>query len=365
MSSPEGKLHFTLRWQGNRVAATVESTRLVEACRIFERQSVADTLKRLPLLFNICGQAQSVAAIRAVESIIENYASDAVEQQRDLLLAFESLREHLWRILIDWPVLSGEKPLYNVLSAIHQQLQVLQAQINPGNLLTQQPGRKAAAVELTSLMPVWQNLAGEIEGLLKDDPGNIPAQFLGPLRQQPWSSRGHCLERLPDLPAGELAGAFESIEDFAARPQWSGKPFETGPYARQLNHPRLIQARELYGHGVYTRLTARVVEVGQLLDFISECLQTNTFADSQRGQQGIAQVEAVRGRLIHAVELESDRIRRYRILAPTEWNFHPQGIAIQMLSSLDDPEQMETQAAWIIQAIDPCVGYDIAVIDET
>ena len=370
MTNPEGKLNFTLQWQEDGVSARVESTRPVQACHVFQQCTVADTLKRLPLLFNICGQAQSVAAVRAIESISENYASDSVEKQRDLLVAFESIREHLWRILLDWPVLAGEQPLTGKLSPWHQQLLALQNRINPNGELTQQPGQKAVAADFSSLNIPWQGLSTEIGEMLKGDSGDIPLStpecLLEPLRQQSWSALGGLyLDTLPEMPARELAEAFESIHDFVALPEWAGKVFETGPYARQLNHPRLIQARELYGHGVYTRLTARIVEVSQLLDWISQSFQDNTMADLQRGEQGIAQVEAVRGRLVHAVELKGDRISRYRILAPTEWNFHPQGIAMQMLSSLDDPEQIEKQAAWVIQAIDPCVGYDITVIDET
>ena len=44
-----------------------------------------------------------------------------------------------------------------------------------------------------------------------------------------------------------------------------------------------------------------------------------------RGRRGRA------GRLIHAVEIADGVVKRYRILAPTEWNFHPQGAAAKGL----------------------------------
>jgi coenzyme F420-reducing hydrogenase alpha subunit len=78
---------------------------------------------------------------------------------------------------------------------------------------------------------------------------------------------------------------------------------------------------------------------------------------------GLAQVEAARGRLVHRVELEHDGVRRYRILAPTEWNFHPAGAAAQGLMHLpaEEPEVLRRLAALLINAVDPCVGYDLRV----
>jgi hypothetical protein len=56
-------------------------------------------------------------------------------------------------------------------------------------------------------------------------------------------------------------------------------------------------------------------------------------------------------------------VRRYRILAPTEWNFHPDGAAAQALMRLpaQDPAFLRRLAAMLINAVDPCVGYDLRV----
>ena len=42
--------------------------------------------------------------------------------------------------------------------------------------------------------------------------------------------------------------------------------------------------------------------------------------------QGFAAVDSARGRLYHSLHLDAaGRIADYRIVAPTEWNFHPDG----------------------------------------
>jgi Ni,Fe-hydrogenase I large subunit len=71
---------------------------------------------------------------------------------------------------------------------------------------------------------------------------------------------------------------------------------------------------------------------------------------------------AARGLLLHRVTLQAGQISDYRILAPTEWNFHPQGVVAQALGSLrGDPEWVERAAGQLIEAIDPCVGYSLSI----
>ena len=78
---------------------------------------------------------------------------------------------------------------------------------------------------------------------------------------------------------------------------------------------------------------------------------------------GIGQVEAARGHLVHRVVLDDGWVRRYQILAPTEWNFHPAGVVARGLGGLVDSDEptLRRQAALLINAMDPCVGYDLRV----
>jgi len=74
-------------------------------------------------------------------------------------------------------------------------------------------------------------------------------------------------------------------------------------------------------------------------------------------------VEAARGRLMHRIKIAQGRVADYAILAPTEWNFHPEGIAVQGLKGLlfESEAQLRQQAALWINAIDPCVGYELKI----
>ena len=67
--------------------------------------------------------------------------------------------------------------------------------------------------------------------------------------------------------------------------------------------------------------------------------------------------------VVHGVVVEGDRVADYRILAPTEWNFHPAGRVAQALAGLDgsDDNGLRERAGLLIEAVDPCVGYELVV----
>ena len=78
---------------------------------------------------------------------------------------------------------------------------------------------------------------------------------------------------------------------------------------------------------------------------------------------GIAAVETARGTLLHRVDLAEGRVVRYRILAPTEWNFHPDGAFVRGL--IGCPAKSETEArgaaGLLAHALDPCVSIETRV----
>jgi hypothetical protein len=78
---------------------------------------------------------------------------------------------------------------------------------------------------------------------------------------------------------------------------------------------------------------------------------------------GLAWTEMSRGLLIHWARLEdaaaapdTARVARFRVLAPTEWNFHPSGeLALAMTDGRFDAEATRLAAL----ALDPCVRFDL------
>jgi Ni,Fe-hydrogenase I large subunit len=66
-----------------------------------------------------------------------------------------------------------------------------------------------------------------------------------------------------------------------------------------------------------------------------------------------------RGLLLHWVQLDAQgRVDAYQVVAPTEWNFHPDGALAQALMRLS-PQDI-TGAALLGKAFDACVDCQVS-----
>ena len=360
----------------------IESTRPLLASRLFEGKAIGEVLETIPLLFNVCGRAQSVAAIRAVESAQQTPATAPVEQGRSLLIQLETLREHLWRVLLEWPEFHGQKRETVPLAGWMADIQAINGLIDPGGRLCREPGLSEAAASSEDLQ---RRLAALCDGLGQGLFGCPPQRFatfdagalddwvdntdtpasrmLRFVRDQGWEALGPTSAAvLPALPAEALRARIDAddADRFIARPTWDGRPRETGPAARHSGHPLITGLQDRFGRGLLLRLAARLLDMAETI----AGLQGPLMDDRPMPEvPGLCQLEAARGRLCHRVLLEGDRIERYRILAPTEWNFGPEGPAAQALADIagKPAETAKTQAQLLIHAIDPCVGFDLEV----
>ena len=64
---------------------------------------------------------------------------------------------------------------------------------------------------------------------------------------------------------------------------------------------------------------------------------------------------------MHRIGLDGELVTSYRMLAPTEWNFHPRGVVYQALTALDPGDDLGHLGSLLVEAVDPCVGYDLEV----
>ncbi|MCB1966471.1 MAG: nickel-dependent hydrogenase large subunit, partial [Candidatus Accumulibacter sp.] len=80
---------------------------------------------------------------------------------------------------------------------------------------------------------------------------------------------------------------------------------------------------------------------------------------------GLARVETARGTLLHRIELDGERVASYRIVAPTEWNFHPRGAFVREITGrrVATRAEAELAARRLALSLDPCVSFAVAVDD--
>ena len=153
-------------------------------------------------------------------------------------------------------------------------------------------------------------------------------------------------------------------EDFIRFPMWAGHCRETSSLTR-TGSSLLEDSKDSYGNGLFTRSLARLTELAQFSASI-QSEESNPVAPSDTSitdAPGIGAAHAARGLLIHRVKIAADKIEKYQVLAPTEWNFHPEGVVARSLETLTgNRDQLKEKATMVISAIDPCVSYDLEIL---
>ncbi|NEX20454.1 hypothetical protein G3480_09055 [Thiorhodococcus mannitoliphagus] len=201
-----------------------------------------------------------------------------------------------------------------------------------------------------------------------------PARLLRSVIESDESALGSCaVAALPELDNATLAACLMGPEaaSFIAQPHWGGEPHETSPLSRRAGSALIRALRASHGNGLLTRLSAQILEVAQLMVALRqpgpEDAALASDADAPMPGVGMGLAEAARGRLVHLARLENDRVLDYRILAPTEWNFHARGPVAMGLAAMPDSEdaRLRRRAELLIMAIDPCVAYDLSLVSDT
>jgi len=383
--TPAGEITIELTHRAGQVGAVkIDSTR-PEAARVFRGKTPEQLLSMVPLLFSLCSNAQAYAALLACRAALSLDAELEADAARECLVQLETVREHAWRILLDWPVLLGQPADKLALAALLK----LDRQFKPclfkdgeafkldSQLQIDGPFLQTLLVELTSLID-QAIFAGGRSGFLAisdevhlrdwlDSNTGLAAQLLNAVYQCDWPLLGNSpVLGLPELDPAELNRQMQNTDPlaFCRTPQWQGRCFETTPLSRQQASPLLADLHGRYGNGLLLRFVAVLLEVAAIPQGLKPSL--GTMSACAADGIGLAQLQAARGLLIHRLALRQGRVYDYRIVAPTEWNFHPDGVLAQDLKSLqaDDVDGLRQQAEWLINAVDPCVQYRLILMPE-
>ncbi len=384
----EGEVSVALSVADERVTAVkLQSTRPTMLSRVLEGKRVEEALGMVPLLFSLCGRAQAVAGVTAAEQALGLPADPATVALRGWLVVAEQVQETLWRLLVDLPAAVGEAAPVERVAAVRQRLAALFKQVQ-GAQRMQLPGTAPEPPDTAALEDTVEALtacfATDVFG--RDTGGWSTAEAFGQ-----WLERGEtvvaralrCFDAQADhssegaglLTAAavndevcELAAQLLADPTFAAAPQWRAGHPETGALARRWHAPLIAALRAAGCDRRLLRQAARLDELAAALALL-RTVPAPEQAEAWLGGgplemgSGYAWVETARGLLLHAVSIADGRIAAYRILAPTEWNFHPHGPLTRELAGWPaaDFGELERQARLAVLALDPCVGFKVAI----
>jgi hypothetical protein len=156
----------------------------------------------------------------------------------------------------------------------------------------------------------------------------------------------------------QLAEMLSVQPNFAQHPTWLGQCTENGPWTR-------LHLRQQHTCvTVWRRLSSRWLELIELANASAPNTSSARVPLLASGAlllangQALAWCEMARGLLFHWARWDDQGILQdYKVLAPTEWNFHPKGALAQAVAALSpgDTQAAQTLAA----AFDPCVACSV------
>lgn len=420
--NPEGQIEIDLVvYPNGDKQIEIINNRPVKAAQLLVGKSVNEALMIIPLLFHVCGKAQGMAAISAIEGALQVRIDERTRSSRMVLTDMELIREHLLRIFLDWPETILDCEMGN-------------------KAHTSKGGHENCLPQIMKLLPLFEDAlfgdskAFSLEGRAQPDHCKLDVAF-GQLEDflcqnvfgcapdlwasadsrsvvlhwmangktiaakscqkilaAGWAAEGICKTAyLPEISAQEWRKTLFANNDLAffAAPQWQGAPCETSALSRNHQHPLLQTVITHCGTGLLARHISRLVELAlvfmrlkhtirSLVDDKNKNLSELTSIEHNEPEikvssPGIGVVEAARGLLVHGVKIDRSnsadqnpglsKIEDYRILAPTEWNFHPSGSLAMALKGIrgKDLSHVRQMAEMLIPSIDPCVATKLEV----
>ncbi len=362
----EGRIDIQLKTRGVAPATVaIQSSRPQLAQKLLGGRAPEEAAHLAGLIFSLCGKAQRVAAKAACEAASGVMPAAAVSRARETAVLLELAQEHAWRFLLDWPQQQGMPPDQAGQSRLRQSaadpthfLETLDELLRTTLL------GEAADVWLARGLAgfdAWRHAGATATARLFAGLGegaDIGISQAGPLPP---------LAILEDAEAHELARRALDEPAFCGQPLWRGAPAETGALARMREQPLLAAWIAQRGCGAGARLLARLLELTELPARLAEC-SAGILAGSiwvrawpLSNNTGLAGVETARGLLFHVARLREGKVEQYRIVAPTEWNFHPAGPLCQALAGLAPGDGLDARARLVAQSLDPCVAFGIEV----
>ena len=379
MNSLAGELTIDLATRDGAITAVdIASTRPQVADRLLAGRLAEAAVAMVPQLFTVCGRAQAIAAEIALQAARGEPADDpALSRARTHRIETEIAQEYLWRALIDWPQAVGADADAGVLAELRRALAVDPAGAHEATRdalrhVTEQAvlGGSAQAWFEREHVPAFEIWIARA--------ATPAARYLGAVQRE---GARHGAPRsdadVPLLPAftqaavlREVAAALFAAPDFARQPLLDGRPAETGAVGRLSAHPLVAALLASFGRSTLTRLAARVTELARIAAGVAApapLFGRLTLTANDGVRRGVGWVETARGVLVHLIDLApgpgEERVAHYRVLAPTEWNFHPRGALAAGLLGVHAPgaAELRRRAEWLVQALDPCVAYALRI----
>ncbi|MGY5810263.1 hydrogenase assembly protein HupF [Rhizobium sp. LEGMi198b] len=313
-------------------------------------------------VFSLCGCSQSVAARLATLNAAG--LPMPVEEQFTAMAGVlaERIFETLRGLILHWPSSMSAGLVAQAGQYLRGALTASQAII--GESREKKANRSALAANARRLADAAERL-----GIAKDDglpPDDTACAAIFRDIKNDRTFPGRRPDPLTAADDAEVIAHLCNNAHYCALPHLDGRVVETGAYARlcdtsRSDDPHLAQ-----------RFMARIRDVGLCLKQLAHLAKGHNDPSELMaggpvpGAGGFGVVECGRGRLYHQAEIDANgKLCTYRILAPTEWNFHPAGPFVETLlsSRIGAHESAARSVSRLAALFDPCVEFKLNIRD--
>ena len=382
------------------------SSRHIE--NILEGKSAQDALVINPRVCGICGHAHLIATVQTLENCYDDITiSNKAKIIRELTLNFELIQNHFkWFYMIISPLLGKKQDLLkavNPAQVMGKAIAVLAGQYPHnsysivGGIVNEVLNNDLIKVEhyLDETIKYYQKflIDVDIDNFLScenidkviNHRGDLP-DILRIMEDKEMTKVGKSYDRFIVFGENSYFKSGKSVKtryshnfdikyvtetinknSFAKNVKYRDKFYEVGPLARAMMNktPLIKNSHRRYSDSMFSRILARVCEIPQLLSHSKNLLKQIDLSEpsyikpsvdiANLSAHGQSSVEAARGSLIHKVELQDGKIKKYDIITPTQWNLgsgtkDDPGISQRAMIGLTD-----TQLAQIVfKSFDVC-----------
>jgi len=335
-------------------------------------QTPEQSTQRVAQLMTVCQHAQTAAAKLALGGAITSAEKHAID--------YENIEQGFWRLVIDLPkILAVDLPLTDFVKF----RQAIIASSKNKNVQSELEIRSTAEHLFQQLCQLTSEEFSQLskttfsQWLTKSDsPMAVCLRQVSHVLSVTIDDNPRLLAAVPDdAMLATLSELLQADDCFYQQPCLDQQSYETGTFAAMKNHPLFELFLTLGVTGRYaSRLFYLAQKITELADFNSSshssdyasgisaikpltgqfCLEKNT---------SLGWVQTARGLLVHLATIQQDQINQYFIVAPTEWNFHPQGTLekIMLHTSFKSPELAKKAVKLAVIALDPCIDFNVGV----
>jgi len=400
MQKIEGEAELELEWEEGRVVSSKVkffSYRGME--EIIEGRDPMDALVLTPRVCGICGHAQLMACVHALEDVYKSCdvflnITDKAKILRDITLDAEIIQNHIkWLYFITVPILfkiKGEEyPKDKIFKAL--KISTLATKLI-ATFAGQWPHNSymipGGVVCDPTYVEVFQakSYIDEIidffeEEIVKDSLQNLVnidsykemfskegllKELVDIMHEHNIADLGMAHDRFLTLGENSIFKSAKSIKTttravsekyiqeesldftYAKNVKYNGKFYEVGPLARAMvaKNPLAKSIHRVHKDSVLNRIVMKILEIAYLANHIKKGLEKIDICEPSyvkpmvkiENLEGVGNgfAEAARGSLYHSIEIKNGKIKRYNIITPTQWNLG---------NSIDDEELSTIQQA--------------------